>query len=486
MPCYRPIKIQNTVKAFDPMHSPYDLIVPCGKCEQCNKNKRMEWEIRSYYEWQNSIENGGFSAFLTLTYDRNHLPSIKFLDDSLKFPCFSKRDVQLYLKRIRKALPELKNNIKYLCTSEYGDKKHRPHYHIIFYVSKPYNINLFKKVVQKCWTSGHTQVGKDGFLINRFAGIKYVTKYITKDENDNSYYKLLSDKLINPKNALFTISDTRYDLRTLDFDEYEISVKAITNDLKPFHLQSQGLGISILQKLTPLQIKYSTVKVPSKNGYIDLPIPQYIIRKLFYNCLYSADKSTCVFRLNQLGLDVLCEGLFSKIGDSMVDFQNTIDNIEPVDVTYINKYNGSLFKDVEDVQVTIKELLGIRDLHMLSIYNIVYRGISFHKLDFEFLDSNFPLLFDNDFILNEYKIQRPIQTTYQNIKDSHSIFCYKNSCGSTLLYNSLPCFCYFDEILKILRALKSSQLKRESIKQSDDEKKLIRLKQYLNELNYES
>lgn len=63
----------------------------------------------------------GSSIFVTLTYSNDFLPK----DGQL-----SKRDLQLFLKRLRKRIDK---KIRYFSCGEYGERSHRPHYHLIIW-----------------------------------------------------------------------------------------------------------------------------------------------------------------------------------------------------------------------------------------------------------------------------------------------------------------------------------------------------------------
>jgi len=62
------------------------------------------------------------SSFLTLTYDDEHLPA----NGSL-----SKRELQLFMKRLRKADGD--GGIRFYACGEYGSTLFRPHYHILLF-----------------------------------------------------------------------------------------------------------------------------------------------------------------------------------------------------------------------------------------------------------------------------------------------------------------------------------------------------------------
>lgn len=75
-----------------------------------------------------TLENRTESAFLTLTYDDQHLPE----GGKTNY-----RDVQLFLKRLRKTMAKPENggynNIRFFACAEYGSIFKRPHYHLIVF-----------------------------------------------------------------------------------------------------------------------------------------------------------------------------------------------------------------------------------------------------------------------------------------------------------------------------------------------------------------
>lgn len=136
------------------------------------------------------------ASFVTLTYESDNLPLN--LDGK---PILCKRDIQLFLKRLRYELDQRagKGNhreIKYYFAGEYGPKGHLPHYHgIIFGVSPfelddqwmyfagrsgPYKPNYCRdSILYRTWKWGIVHVGEcTRDSIQYCAG--YVTKKITK------------------------------------------------------------------------------------------------------------------------------------------------------------------------------------------------------------------------------------------------------------------------------------------------------------------
>lgn len=121
----------------------------------------------------------GDSVFVTLTYEDEHLPEGR---KALA------RSLQLFLKRLRKALPQ---RIRYYIALEYG-KLGRAHFHGILF-----NVSRFDtKAIDEAWGMGFTQVGECNAKT-----INYVTKYVTKGDTrakDESKQKTFARMSRNP------------------------------------------------------------------------------------------------------------------------------------------------------------------------------------------------------------------------------------------------------------------------------------------------
>lgn len=101
----------------------------CGVCPECLSRRARQWALRASMEAKVSP-----SCMITLTYDNyvrdkrgnviGELPPDRDLH-------VSKRDCQLFFKRLRRAYPDKK--IKYICTAEYGKHTHRAHYHVLLF-----------------------------------------------------------------------------------------------------------------------------------------------------------------------------------------------------------------------------------------------------------------------------------------------------------------------------------------------------------------
>lgn len=131
----------------------------------CLQAKRQEWAFRLQQEWK--IASSAY--FLTLTYDDDNLPY------SDNHPTLNKRDLQLFMKRLRKKQAKISPKpLRFYACGEYGTKTNRPHYHMILF-----NLSVrLKDKIQETWNLGNVMVGTV-----TGASIAYTTKYcITKDE----------------------------------------------------------------------------------------------------------------------------------------------------------------------------------------------------------------------------------------------------------------------------------------------------------------
>lgn len=153
MQCFHPVRLRGPDS--DPL--------PCGKCFACQSNRRRDWHFRIKYEMLHSL----YSLTVTLTYDNEHLPDwiphypphdtggcdefdqlIKPDPDYYYHP-YVIDHVQRFFKRLRK-----KYNFRYFGVAEYGGKRGRPHYHIIFFFNDSYDWRKFKLDVYKEWWYG--------------------------------------------------------------------------------------------------------------------------------------------------------------------------------------------------------------------------------------------------------------------------------------------------------------------------------------------
>lgn len=128
MSCFHPLKafwrtVDRSAITFDIAKSatrvPFEL--PCGKCIGCRMEKARQWGLRCLDEakcWPSNY-------YVTLTYNDAFMPPGGSV-------CL--RDVQLFMKRLRKAKNSNKDNpVRFFLGAEYGDENRRPHYHALLF-----------------------------------------------------------------------------------------------------------------------------------------------------------------------------------------------------------------------------------------------------------------------------------------------------------------------------------------------------------------
>ena len=179
VPCYTERVSPNAISTIREYRE-----MPCGKCVECRLAYSRQWADRCMLE----LEDHDESYFLTLTYDDAHLPVVESIDDDGVYHLHStlvKRDVQLFLKRLRKD----GQKIRYFMCGEYGSESRRAHYHMIIYGLHLDDLILYSRNTQgdplynseylnRMWHyQGYVVVGKV-----TWQSCAYVARYIMKKQ----------------------------------------------------------------------------------------------------------------------------------------------------------------------------------------------------------------------------------------------------------------------------------------------------------------
>lgn len=285
--CTKPIRIKNPTKYLN-LHSgqQYYIYVNCGHCEECTRQKQIEWTLRTYYQALNTIQKNGYYYFDTLTYNNNSIPRLtKYIEINKNWQCFDYKDIRNFYETLRQYYKVKDTDIKYFITSEYGELRHRPHYHIILFIEnkniKPLDLS---RNVAKAWTKGRT----DGIpykskkyvlehnVINNINldTIRYVSKYITKSQT----FMQIVNKRWQQIQYYLDNHTTKNEL-----EKKKIKAKYYRHTT-PFHRQSQHYGenallytsIKYIMEYNRLLYKDDSLQI---NKYVTLPM--YFKRKLF-------------------------------------------------------------------------------------------------------------------------------------------------------------------------------------------------------------
>ncbi len=162
----------------------------CGVCDECRREKRLDYVVRSYLELFRDV---GYSPkFATFTYDQpNYYRALHTRSFVKDFQKFMKRLRKHFFMKFGKYI-----TIRYLRVCELGKKTGRFHWHVIFFNLPWLPISKLTEI----WSYGKnnwiTSVGekittKDGKEKKCTAAdsINYVCKYITKPTDNKDFRK---------------------------------------------------------------------------------------------------------------------------------------------------------------------------------------------------------------------------------------------------------------------------------------------------------
>lgn len=233
-------------------------LVPCGHCLECLKAYQNSWKVRLIEE----SKMHKYCHFVTLTYNEKSVPIHKHcievpcqgsegdnftLLDEVKVRVVCKEDVQKWLKRGRTNLSRQfgkEIRFRYFCTSEYGPRTFRPHYHLLIFGLTPVEMS----VMCNDWRN------KYGFVsVSQFAGqasgkvAEYVSKYCSKGQFESPYVR----EGLAPKT---------------------------------FHLSSKSIGLSYVERMKRFHLE--TLVRSHKKGklYTPFSLEQTVNRRFYFYC----------------------------------------------------------------------------------------------------------------------------------------------------------------------------------------------------------
>lgn len=176
---YRGVTIDTLDKCFafnsEGETIPFYIAVPCGHCAVCSVSKHVEFGNRLMLEqYAAELRGTPLSYFVTLTYSDTFLPNFGV----------NKKDVQLFLKRLRISLfRKFKTPpFRYCLFSEYGKTTHRAHYHLILFGVSLGNLKypffVLRKYIANAWKFGYVHL-----KLCHHNSFSYLSKYLIKGTN---------------------------------------------------------------------------------------------------------------------------------------------------------------------------------------------------------------------------------------------------------------------------------------------------------------
>ena len=159
---------------------PEEIKLPCGQCVGCRLERSRQWAMRCVHEASLHKEN----MFLTLTYDKDHLPASQSL---------VLEDFQKFMKRYRRYanVP-----LRFFHCGEYGEITFRPHYHScifghsfddkILWATKNGNRLYTSRALNLLWGKGYCIIGDVTFDSAAYVA-RYIMKKITGEKAEEHY-----------------------------------------------------------------------------------------------------------------------------------------------------------------------------------------------------------------------------------------------------------------------------------------------------------
>lgn len=363
--CLNPRTIINPSRHRGYLLHRHELVVACGKCSECRKQRELEWQHRAYSEY-NYYSKNGFVLFQTLTYNEHSVPRIRNIGNqvlSTPLRVFDREHIRKFRSNLRDKIrcymrPDgtkpfydyyNKDNFKVLITSEYGGITHRPHYHCLFFNAIPgLTYGLLDYFIKQSWPHGfcdRSPVSKR--IVNSTGVLSYVSKYISKDDD---FVRTLESELAQ-SNVTCKSSST------------------LVRNVLPFHVQSQGFGLRIINDLGKDRIfKDGFIVMPDKQRIVSsIPIPMYLQRHIFYDLVDDSDNIDPISKhprkrwiLNDYGIKYKMFHLNEKLTAYATTLANNISNISSV------VQRG--FRSVVD------DILNGRTLFDYAVYSLIFRG----------------------------------------------------------------------------------------------------------------
>lgn len=253
---------------------------PCGKCEECIKDKQNEYIIRTIEE---AMKVKGNIYFLTLTYSDDNVPLTVDEDGELideetgeilsTLKSLDNGDITAWKKRCRRHIQYhtgRKCDFSYLICGEYGPQTHRPHYHGLFIGISSEDMEVFKKDWEENY--GFTCIKQiSRFDIERTA--RYVSKYITK-MRDLEDPNVINGKVQKPRK----ITSKGYGMPSKERWK-RMKIDVMGEDYSVEDLQKMVKSGQSTKKVAKVVDKISKSLKYKQNGK-EYKLPQYYKRKM--------------------------------------------------------------------------------------------------------------------------------------------------------------------------------------------------------------
>ena len=266
--------------------------IPCGVCEDCRRKEQNAWRFRLMSEFSMMKNKGWNVGFITLTYDNKHLPKIpkklfKNEQDYKEIPCFSRKDVSDFIKNLRgyykyapncnDKVPFTKENaIRYFVASEFGELRHRPHYHMILAWPNTVSYKDMHAKIKELWKYG--LVGPQEY---------------TGDASSKWPFEVVGDisKAMNYVSK-YACKDISFRMAIKDIQFRGLKENNVPKMCDSFHIQSKCLGFELIKNMddnTKMELFRNGMSFVGDGQTYQ--IPMYIKNKLVFDVYYVVDEN---------------------------------------------------------------------------------------------------------------------------------------------------------------------------------------------------
>lgn len=157
--CLNPRIIKNNRTDFTAGLHHNELVVPCGECVECQRQRRSDigfravWESTKYFGTTKK-PLGGTAIMVLLTYKPECVPHLIYNGHSEM--CFNHAHISdlLYMLRAKYNYTLKNQTFSYLIGAEYAvnpQYTERPHYHCLFWLSEDINPHDFMRTIRQIW-----------------------------------------------------------------------------------------------------------------------------------------------------------------------------------------------------------------------------------------------------------------------------------------------------------------------------------------------
>lgn len=410
------------------------ILVPCGKCEACINHKGLMLTQKCQLE----AKSHKYVYFVTLTYSNEFVPTAKITkyygkavlvsDDgeilseaeydkefinllyskcnhSNKINILQKRDLQLFIKRLRKRIKNEK--IRYFACGEYGPVHFRPHYHILLFFDQQQTSESIEQNISEAWRYGRIDVS-----LSKGDCSAYTAKYVNSRNN-------LPEILRNSEVGPFSVHSQHLGEEILRRSQEEIE------KLTPIEFINFGLNINGKFKNVTMWSSLASWYWPKCRGFNSLSdvecLPLYQLNRTVAQwCRLSRPSEQAKYILDDLYQSASC-----PFGDYYTYLPECVKLI--VDICNINVYNipaqyEKVYSQVYTLLRTSSHFLNNiskdgRDLHHIKRIKHFYSEIAKAKLYEQLtLQQEFALEFETTQEEDFYAFY-PDKFAFSNIKE---------------------------------------------------------------------